>query len=286
MTSPAATRPVVDAHHHLWRYSPEEYPWIGERMHILRRDFTVRDLAQVTEAAGVTHTVVVQARQSLQETRDLLAAAHASERIAGVVGWLPLTAPAALDHALEALAPEALLRGARHVVQDEAAGFLDRADVNDGLKTLIRHGLSYDLLLQAGQLSEATRCVDRNPSGTFVLDHAAKPRIATGELDEWSRDLHALSRRSNVVCKLSGLVTEAVWDRWSLDTLRPWLDATVDAFGPDRLLAGSDWPVCLVAVSYQRWWQTLAAYFAPFSSSERAAIFGGNATRVYRLAVS
>lgn len=275
---------VVDAHHHLWRYNATEYEWIDDRMRMLQRDFLPNDLDAAMRSAGVDISVAVQARQTLAETRMLLAAAAGSTRIGAVVGWLPLADSAALAAALQEFAGESTLTGLRHVVQGEPAGFLEGSAFNEGVQTATEAGLSYDLLIRADQLNEGTQFVDRHPATRFVLDHLAKPLIAAGVLEPWAAEIRELARRPNVFCKVSGMVTEAAWDRWSLADLRPYLDTVVEAFGIERLMAGSDWPVCLVASSYQQWWMTLRSYFAAFSDAERSACFGGNAMSFYRIA--
>jgi len=224
----------------------------------------------------------VQARQSLEETEWLCSLAADSPFLRGVVGWAPIASPE-FPHLLEKIRRLPRLVGLRHIVQAESAGFLDEPAFNEGVAHLSRTGMSYDILIFERQLEEAIRFVDRHPGQTFVLDHVAKPRIAFGEFEPWRTSMRELGRRPNVLCKISGMVTEANWSTWTLETLRPYLDACVESFGPWRLLTGSDWPVCLVASSYVGWWQRLREYFAPFSREERAAIFGGNAVRCYRL---
>ena len=287
----------IDAHHHLWRFSEVEYGWLEEPAYTaLRRDFALPELRAATDEAGIDGTVVVQARQTIEETRWLLEMAgttlpgEGSPRIRGVVGWAPLT-DASLSELLDEWRAEPLLKGLRHVVQGEPEGYLGRADFNRGVAALEGTGLVYDVLLLGGlnpwQMTEAIAFVDQHPRQSFVLDHAGKPAIAAGNLEPWATQLRELARRGNVTCKVSGLTTEADWREggrgWSLETLRPYLDVVVEAFGPERLMAGSDWPVCLVASGYQQWWNVLAEYFAGFSDAERAAVFGGVATRVYGL---
>jgi L-fuconolactonase len=216
------------------------------------------------------------------ETEWLLASARANTAIAGVVGWVPIEADD-LTTTLDRFAGDGKLVGFREIVQSEPDGFLDRPDFNRGIGTLSDRGFVYDLLIREHQLPEATRFVDRHPNQRFVLDHAAKPRIAMGELHPWAERLRNLARRANVVCKISGLATEADWSSWSDVSLRPFLDVCVDAFGPDRLLAGSDWPVCLLASSYSRWWDMLRAYFSVFTQHEQHQIFGKNAVATYHL---
>jgi L-fuconolactonase len=217
------------------------------------------------------------------ETEWLLECAAASEEICGVVGWVPLM-DAGLPTILDRLASRPKLVGIREIVQGQAAGFMDQPAFQSGVGLLSNYGLAYDLLLHEGQLVEATRLVDRYPNQRFVLDHAAKPRIAAGEIEPWGGALRELARRENVVCKLSGLVTEAVWKDWSLETLRPYLDVCVQSFGANRLLAGTDWPVCLLASSYVGWWGVLAEYFSAFSGAEKQGIFGANTLAAYRVA--
>jgi L-fuconolactonase len=272
----------VDAHHHLWQYTPEEYGWIDDAMQVLRRDFLSADIEREARAAGVDATVAVQARQTVEETAWLLQLAAQSKWIRGVVGWLPIASddfPAALEH----FDAGPLLKGLRHVVQAEPDGFLDGAEFNRGIAALGGTGLVYDILIFARQLEEATRFVDRHPQQVFVLDHIAKPAIAEGEIAQWSRDIRELARRDNVVCKLSGMVTEADWTQWSPQLLQPYFETVLEAFGPARLMVGSDWPVLTVTCSYTRWWQTIAEWIAPLSANERTQIESGTAIRTYRL---
>jgi L-fuconolactonase len=276
---------TLDAHHHLWRYSEAEYGWIDDFMSMLRRDFLLPDLEIVAASQRIDATIAMQARQTAEETQWLLDLARNSSLLCGVVGWANI-AGEQFPHELERLAGEPKLLGLRHVVQTEPAGFLDGAAFNRGIDAMQGTGLVYDLLIFERQLEEASRFVDRHPKQTFVLDHIAKPRIAAGELEPWRTRLVELARRPNVSCKVSGMVTEADWASWSLATLAPYFEAVVDAFGPLRLMAGSDWPVCLVASSYTRWWETLRMYFAEFSDAEKASIFGGCAERVYRVPAS
>jgi L-fuconolactonase len=272
----------IDAHHHLWNYSPEEYPWIDDSMAALRRDFNAADLHEVMRRSHVDGAVAIQARRTIEETSWLLDCADATDRICGVVGWAPLLAND-LSATLDLFTSRSKLVGIREIVQAEPDEYLDHPAFDRAMTELTRRGLAYDLLIREGQLEDAIRLVDRHPDQRFVLNHAAKPRIAASEMEPWRHHIHALGQRSSVCCKLSGLVTESNWSHWSLDTLRPYLDVCVEAFGPQRLMAGSDWPVCLVASSYAQWWSVLAEYFAPFSSVEKQRIFGGTAIEFYRL---
>jgi L-fuconolactonase len=277
-----ANHSAIDAHHHLWRYSASEYEWIDDSMAALRRDFLPAEFIDQLATAGIDGAVTVQARQTLEETQWLLELANRYKEILGVVGWAPI---ASRDFAtsLDALAANPKLVGLRHVVQAEPQGFLDSEDFNRGIRAIHGAGLIYDLLIAEHQLADAIRFVDRHPQQIFVLDHIAKPKIAAGAIEPWRTRLQELSTRSNVCCKLSGMVTEDSWTHWSIESLRPYLDIVVSAFGPDRLMAGSDWPVCLVATGYTQWWHVLRNYFADFSDDERADIFGQTAARTYNL---
>jgi len=273
---------VIDAHPHLWHYSATEYEWIDDRMAALRSDFLLPDFVAELAGAGVEGAVTVQARQTFQETHWLLELARSCNEIRGVVGWAPIAAPD-FEASLNALTADPKLVGLRHVVQAEPKGFLDDANFNRGIRALHGTRLIYDLLIAEHQLEEAIRFVDRHPQQTFVLDHLAKPKIAAGEIEPWRTQMQELSKRNNVCCKISGMVTEDSWSHWSIESLRPYLDTVVESFGTGRLMAGSDWPVCLVATGYAQWWQVLRSYFADFSQDERANIFGATAKTVYDL---
>ena len=274
----------VDAHHHLWRFNEVEFAWIDDTMSMLRRDFLTSELTKEIEAAGVDATVVVQARESIEETLWLMERARLTPAICGVVGWAPLTLDE-LPDILDCFGRGSKLVGFREVVQGKHDGYLMQPAFNRGIDELTKRGYSYDVLIQERQLLEAIQFVDRHPYQKFVVDHAAKPRIFSGELEPWKSNLQELARRPNVYCKISGLVSEANWQTWSEDSLRPYLDVCVEAFGPQRLMAGSDWPVCLVASSYCRWWEVLTHYFANFSESETRLILGENALEFYGLSV-
>jgi len=272
----------LDAHHHFWRYSPAEYPWIRGDLDPLRRDFLPGDLAAALASAGLDAAVSVQARQTLEETEWLLSLAERHSFLAGVVGWVPLADPGVERH-LERLAARPRLRAVRHVAQDEPPGFLLRDDFNRGVALLPRYGLAYDLLVYERQLPEAIDFVDRHPGVRFVLDHAAKPRIRENVLEPWRTNLRRLAERPNVWCKVSGLVTEADVRAWSEAQLRPYLETVLEAFGPGRLLFGSDWPVCLAACAYDRWCGIVRRFAAALSKEEQDRLFGGTAREVYRL---
>jgi L-fuconolactonase len=276
--------PRIDAHHHLWHFQEAEFAWIDDTMAPLRHDFLIEDLCHALRSEKVDAAIAVQARQTIEETQWLLECAETTPIICGVIGWVPLAA----DHlsvVLDSFMNHEKLAGLREIVQSEPDGYLDRADFNRGIAQLTSRNLTYDLLIRESQLEEATHFVDRHPQQRFVLDHAAKPRIASGELEPWRSRLREIAKRENVCCKISGLITEADWRNWTPEELRPYLDSCVEVFGPKRLLAGSDWPVCLLASTYSQWWSVLAEYFSSFSEHEVARIFGGNAIDRYRLTV-
>ena len=273
---------VIDAHHHLWRYNAEEYGWISPEMSFLQRNFSVADLLPSMRNAQVDGTVVVQARQSLEETRWLLAIAQESPEVRGVVGWAPL-ASGDVRQTLLSFRDFPKLKGLRHVVQDEPdPNFLLREDFNRGIASLLDAGLAYDILVRSDQLAAARSFAAQHPQQRFVLDHLAKPRVKA-HLEPWRTDLLRLAELPNVYAKLSGLVTEADWKHWTAEDLWPYLDTALKAFGAERLIAGSDWPVCLLASSYERWWSTLHAWIDRAAPAAKAEIMGATASQVYRV---
>jgi L-fuconolactonase len=273
----------IDAHHHLWQYSQKEYEWVDENMAALRRDFLPADLMREIGAAGIDGTIAVQARQMVGETRWLLAQAEKFAAIRGVVGWAPI-AGEGFPGVMEEFEDRAKLKGLRHVIQGEKdENFILREDFNSGIRAMLGSGLVYDILIYERQLPQTIDFVDRHPDQVFVLDHIAKPMIAAGQMQPWAKRIRELGRRENVWCKVSGMVTEADWSGWSAETLRPYLDVVVEAFGVERLMAGSDWPVCLVASAYGRWFDVLRDYFYGFSEAERDAVLGMTAVEVYGL---
>lgn len=280
---PEAVLPIVDAHHHFWHYRAEEYPWISDAMASLRRNFLPADLEREFAAGGVSGAVTVQARQSLVETEWLLSLAEAHPFLQGVVGWVPLTDANAEGH-LQRFAAHPKFKGVRHLLQDEPDGrYLLRADFLAGIALLHRHKLVYDILVFERHLPQTIEFVDRFQDQIFVLDHIAKPRIREGFLSPWRENIRELSRRPNVYCKLSGMATEADLQNWTSDSLRPYFNVVLEAFTPSRLMFGSDWPVLLAVCDYGRWLETVKAWIAPLSSTERRRILAGTAREAYRL---
>jgi len=278
---------VIDAHHHVWDLTVRDQPWMtGDALAPLRRTFTAAELMGELDGRGIEATVVVQTVSAAAETPELLQLAADSGPVAGVVGWVDLTAPDVADR-LAALCERPggeRLVGIRHQVQDEPdPGWLLRDEVRRGLRAVAAAGLAYDLLTLPGQLPAAEATVRALPDARFVVDHLSKPRIADRVLEPWATGIRALAAYPNVTCKLSGMVTEADWSRWTLDDLRPYVDVVVEAFGPDRLMFGSDWPVCTLAASYGEVLDAAQQLTAQLSARERAAVFGGTARTVYGL---
>jgi L-fuconolactonase len=272
----------LDAHQHFWRYTAAEYGWLEGPLAALRRDFLPDDLAPLLAAAGVAGTIAVQARQSLEETEWLLGLARKDAFIRAVVGWVPLADPQVGD-ILDTLAAETRFKGVRHVAQGQPPGFFDAPDFNAGIRQLTARGLTYDLLIFANQLEEVIRFVDRHPQQAFVLDHIAKPAVGNIPPAAWCTQLRELARRDHVCCKFSGLVTEVTGGQWTDALLRPYWEETLAAFGPHRLMFGSDWPVCLAASDYARWHAFVARCAARLTAAEQASVLGGTAAGFYRL---
>ena len=281
---------IVDAHHHVWDLSVHDQDWIsGDELAPLRRDFTLADLAPEARAAGVTATVLVQTITVPEETPEFLALAADSDLVAGVVGWTDLTAADVAETLarLRAGSGGKHLVGIRHQVQGEPdARWLVRPEVLRGLSAVADAGLVYDLVVKPHQLAAAVEAAERLPGLTFVLDHLGKPPIASGELSPWTRQIRRLAALPNTVCKLSGMVTEADWDSWTIAALAPYADTVLDAFGPGRLMFGSDWPVCRLAATYAEVIAVARELTAGLGPAERHDVFTGTAVRTYDLPVT
>lgn len=275
----------IDAHHHFWNYSPAEYSWIDEAKKPLQRDFLPVDLQSEIEATDIDGVISVQARQTIEETRALLAFASTHDWIRGVVGWVPLCDPF-VAQALDTLTQDKKLRGVRHVVQDEPDDrFMRRDDFVKGIASLKSYDLVYDILVYPQQLPAAIELADQFPNQTFVLDHIAKPRIEADKMDgPWRADFSRLAERPNVYCKFSGVITEVRGSEWTLETIRPYWSIALECFGASRLMFGSDWPVCLLRGNYAQWASTVAQLASELSTSEQQSFWGDNAAAAYRLA--
>jgi L-fuconolactonase len=275
---------TIDSHQHFWKYTPAEYPWMKPEWPI-RRDFLPSDLAPLLKAAGLDGCVAVQAQQTVAEARWLLSLADAHPIIKGVVGWVDLQSDRAEEQLAE-LARHPRFVGVRHVVQDEPDdNFMLRPAFQRGIGKLRQFNLAYDLLVFPKQLPAAIQLVANFPEQRFVLDHIAKPPIAAGTLSPWREQLRELAKAPNVWCKVSGMVTEAKWDGWRADDFRPYLDVVFAAFGVERLMFGTDWPVATLAGSYEQVHRLAADYTQSLTAKARAQFFGGNAAEFYRLAV-
>jgi L-fuconolactonase len=273
----------IDSHQHFWRYEASQYPWIDSRMRMLRRDFLPPDLKPLLDRLGFGGSIAVQARQSVEETEWLLSLAEENAFVKGVVGWVDLRAND-VGEQLARYADRPKLVGVRHVVHDEPdENFILRPEFWNGIASLEAHGLAYDLLLFPRHLPAAARLVREFSAQPFVLDHIAKPAIARGETEPWSSDLRRLAEWPNVYCKLSGMVTETAWSDWRPDEFRVYLDVVVEAFGPERLMIGSDWPVCTVSGDYNSTMRIVMGYLEGFPAGAREAVLGGNCARFYRI---
>ena len=276
----------IDAHQHFWRYDPEEYGWIDSSMGCLQRDFLPADLKPELRRAGFDGCMAVQARQTVEETRWLLELADSAPFVQGVIGWVDLRSTDVRSQ-LARFARHPKFRGVRHIVQSEAdERFLMQPEFLRGIGALEEFGLTYDILIYSRHLPVAAEFVERFPKQTFVLDHLAKPLIKSGTIHPWDTHLRKLAAFPNVYCKLSGLVTEADWTAWKPEHFAPYLDIAVECFGPERLMIGSDWPVCRVAASYSEAMSLIIDYLSKYPEGVRAALLGGTAEKLWRLSVN
>ncbi len=274
----------IDTHQHFWRYNSDEYGWIDDSMSSLRRDFLPGESKTELRRAGFDASIAVQTRQTLEETRWLLQLAEAEPAaIIGVIGWVDLRS-ADVRSQLAEFAGNPKLLGIRHIVQSEVdERFLLNPDFLQGIASLKEFGLTYDILIYPQHLPAAAEFVQKFPDQRFVLDHLAKPPIRKQQLQPWKSGISALAKFNNVFCKLSGLVTEADWRTWKPEHIAPYLDVAFETFGPDRLMIGSDWPVCTVAGSFSQVMDLVQDYLIQFSGDVRQAILGGNAERFWNL---
>ncbi|MFW6387819.1 MAG: amidohydrolase family protein [bacterium] len=275
---------TIDAHQHFWTYNDTDYTWIGETMAPLRRDHTPEDLLPQLRQVGVDGTVAVQARRLVRETDYLLALSDTHEWIRGVVGWVDFASDE-LEVQLEYYGAHANMKGVRELIHDMPDTDYAMSDVHRKAVGLLgRYGLTYDLLLRPQHIAAATRLVDLYPEQPFVIDHIAKPNIAAGEMSPWREHIEEIARRPHVYCKLSGMVTEANWSTWTPETLHPYLEVCLEAFGPSRLMIGSDWPVCTMAGSYESVMTAVMRYVRTLSPDAQADILGNTCARFYSLA--
>ncbi|TAD84697.1 MAG: amidohydrolase [Bacteroidetes bacterium] len=272
----------IDAHHHCWRYNAQKHAWIDDSMRAIQRSFVPSDLQPALDANGVVGTVLVQVDQESEENQFMLALAAASPFIKGIVGWVDLQADD-LAEQLEKLTSATIVKGFRHIAQAEADDFLAQKEIIAGIGTLQRYGFTYDILIKPPQMKAALKLVQALPNQPFVIDHLAKPYIAAGALKTWAQDMRALAQADNVYCKISGLVTEANWTSWTNEQLWPYMDVVLEAFGPQRLMFGTDWPVCLVAASYNAVVASVGLWVEKLSAAEQQDIWYNTAAKFYNL---
>lgn len=273
----------IDTHHHFWKYNAEEYGWINDQQDAIRQDFLPLDLEQTINQVGITGVVSVQARQKLKETEWLLELAAEHPFILGIVGWIPLISPTVKED-LERFASNPKLKAVRHVLHDEADdNYMLGEDFNRGINLLEPLNLVYDILIFERHLPQTIKFVDRHPNQVFIVDHIAKPRIRDGVMSPWWENLKELAKRENVYCKISGVVTEADYKTWTEAQILPYLELVLETFGPKRLIFGSDWPVCLVAIAYADWFHLVSRFISKLSDEEQQRIWSGTAIEVYKL---
>jgi L-fuconolactonase len=272
----------LDSHQHFWKYSPQQHNWIDDSMVSLKRDFLPNDLEPHLIENKIEACVVVQADQSEKETEFLLELATQYEFIKGVVGWVDLRAKN-VEERLQFYSQNQYFKGVRHIVQSEKQDFLLDPAFQNGIGKLGNLNLTYDLLIYSHQIGAAIKLVSQFPNQKFVLDHLAKPNIVNGKIDPWKNQIQRLAQFSNVSCKISGMVTEADHAQWKPSDFIPYLDIVFDAFGENRILFGSDWPVCLLAASYQEVYQLITDYTVNFSLEQRDKLFGANTERFYNI---
>jgi L-fuconolactonase len=272
----------LDSHQHFWQYNESDYGWMSDQHAIIKRDFLPEHLQTLLEAENMDGCIAVQARQTLEETDFLLKLANENSFIKGVVGWIPFC-DIQLENYLEQYAGLEKMVGFRHVIHDEPHDqFILRADFNKGIQALSSYSLCYDLLIFERHLPQTIQFVDQHPNLSMVIDHIAKPRIRKDEFDyTWAANIKRLAERAQVTCKLSGLVTEVQGSTWDKAMLKPYFDVVLEAFGPNRIMFGSDWPVCLLQSNYNKWVETVLSFITSLTDSEQAAIMGGTAERVY-----
>lgn len=273
---------TIDSHQHFWHYDPVQHGWISDDMAAIRRDFLPADLEPILTQNGIDGCVAVQADQSEAETDFLVRMADNYDFVRGVVGWVDLQAPD-LANRLAHWSTVSAVKGFRHVAQAEPDDFLAWPAVVSGIQQLADFGFSYDILIYPNQLKAALHLARAVPQVNFVIDHLAKPFIRKQEISRWSNFMAEIAKQPNVCCKLSGMVTEADWQTWSKADFFPYLNVAFEQFGPDRLLFGSDWPVCLVAGNYTQVKTIVEDYVTPWGDEVRAKVFGANAERFYRL---
>jgi L-fuconolactonase len=272
----------LDSHQHFWKYNPTDYIWMTEEHNVLRRNFLPEDLKPLINEGAIDGTIAVQARQMLGETDFLIEMAATHSLIKGIVGWIPLCDPKVDDYLAQYTTQQKIV-GFRHVVHDEPDdNFILRSDFNAGVKAMSRYDVRYDILIFEKHLPQTIQFVDKHPTLAMVVDHVAKPKIRTGNFDHtWATNIRQLAERDHVYCKLSGMVTEVRDEVWDTESLKPYFDVVLEAFGPNRLMFGSDWPVCLLKSEYQKWLDLLDQLINPLTEAEKESIMGVTAAKFY-----
>lgn len=273
---------IIDSHQHFWFYNPVRDGWIDNTMEVIRKDFLPRHLKPILEANQVDGCIAVQATQSLKETNFLLNCARNNTFIKGVIGWVDLRAED-VEKQLFSISNNPLLRGIRHIVQGEKEDFILRKDFQNGISKLEQFNLTYDVLIFSPQMKAATKLIRKFPNQKFILDHIGKPNIKEKDILEWKNRIQEMAKSPNVFCKISGMVTENNWANWKTSDFIPYLDVIFEAFGTDRVLYGSDWPVCLLAAEYKEQMRIIKDYIATFTEEEKEKILGKNAISIYNL---
>jgi len=273
---------VIDSHQHFWIYNSARDTWIDDSMDIIRRDFLPKDLEEILVKNNIEACVAVQADQSETETEFLLQCAQDNSFIKGVVGWVDLKRNT-IEERLEYYSENPNFKGVRHIAQNEPSGFMLSNDFQEGISKLSTYNLTYDILIYPNQLPEAIQLAEKFKNQLFVIDHMAKPKIQEHLDDDWKEGMLRLSLYENVYCKLSGLVTEALWNQWSIEDFRPYIDFVLDNFGSDRLIFGSDWPVCLLSASYKNVLDIVGHCLNGLAYTERSKIMRENAIKFYNL---
>ena len=273
----------IDAHQHFWKFDKVRDSWINDEMSVIQKDFLPADLLHVLQENQIDGCITVQSDQSEEENAFQLSNADKWDFIKGVVGWVDLQATN-VEERLEYYSQYKMMKGFRHVLQGEPQrDFMLRPAFLNGIRLLKKYEFTYDILIFPDQLSYTYEFVKAFPEQPFVIDHIAKPFIKDQQIDEWKKDIKRVAACSNVYCKISGMVTEASWKTWEKEDFTPYLDVITEAFGTERMMFGSDWPVCLVAASYSEMLSIVSDYYAPFSQNEKADIFGGNASKFYNI---
>jgi L-fuconolactonase len=272
----------IDSHQHFWKYNPVNHAWINDEMRVIQKDFFPAQLKSVLDQNKIEGSVAVQADQTKEENEFLLGLAGQHDFIKGVVGWVDLRSEN-LERELQQLQSNSKLKGFRHVVQGEPKGFLSDTHFVNGVRTLAEYNFTYDLLVYHHQLEEAVQFVKQLGGNAIVVDHIAKPAIKDGDINTWKRHMKALASFDNVYCKISGMVTEADWKNWKHEDFVPYLDEIFEVFGTNRIMYGSDWPVCLVAASYEQQLGIISQYLSSFSEAEKRQVMGANAKTFYNL---